>query len=92
MDEAWARDASSPVDYHAVRTHVGRKYILRLTTGADLWLAVQQFAKDEGIRFAKIHAAFMGGLQPADSLFGQRTRPTRRTGITKSRWRSRTSA
>ena len=29
---------------------------------------VQQVAKDHDIRFAKIHAAFMGGLQPARFL------------------------
>ena len=68
MTEPWMRDAQSPTEYHAVRVKAGRQFILRLTTGADLWLAVQQFAVDHGIRFAKIHAAFMGGLRPARFL------------------------
>lgn len=33
-----------------------------------MYLAIQQFAKDHGIRFAKVHCAFMGGLQPAKFL------------------------
>jgi predicted DNA-binding protein with PD1-like motif len=28
-------------------------------------MAIQRFAKDKGIRFGKIHAAFMGGFRPA---------------------------
>ena len=39
-----------------------------MTTGGDVCLGLQQFARDHGIRFAKIHAAFMGGLQPAKFL------------------------
>ena len=42
----------------------GREFIIRLTTGADVYKAIQQFAIDQEIRFAKIHAAFMGGFQP----------------------------
>jgi predicted DNA-binding protein with PD1-like motif len=68
MTEPWMRDAQSPTEYHAVRVEAGRQFILRLTTGADLWLAVQRFAVDHDIRFAKIHAAFMGGLRPARFL------------------------
>jgi len=68
MKEKWERDASEPTEYHVVEARRGREFILRLTTGADVYLAIQQFAKDHGIRFAKIHAAFMGGLQPARFL------------------------
>src|SRR6056297_742414 len=46
----------------------GREFILRLTTGADVFLAIKKFAEDNSIRFARIHTAFMGGLQPAKFL------------------------
>lgn len=65
MKQKWELDASSPTEYHAVEAERGREFILRSTTGADVFLALQKFAIDRGIRFAKIHAAFMGGLQPA---------------------------
>ena len=68
MTDAWTRDAQSPTEYHAVECKPGREHILRMTTGADAWLAIQQFAVDRNIRFAKIHAAFMGGLLPARFL------------------------
>ena len=68
MKEDWELDASKPTEYHCVEATRGREFILRLTTGADVYLAIQQFAKDKGIRFAKIHCAFMGGLQPAKML------------------------
>lgn len=68
MKDAWERDAQTPTEYHVVEARRGREFILRLTTGADVWLAVQQFARDHRIRFAKIHAAFMGGLQPTRFL------------------------
>ncbi len=50
-------DAGKPNEYHSVEAKRGREFILRLTTGADVYLALQQFAIDHGIRFAKIHAA-----------------------------------
>ena len=69
MEKAeWQRDAASPTDYHAVECRRGREFIIRLTTGADLWLGIQKFAQDKGIRFAKVHAVFMGGLQPCRFL------------------------
>ncbi|MCW3991997.1 MAG: DNA-binding protein [Candidatus Bathyarchaeota archaeon] len=68
MTEKWEQDASKLNEYHVVEARRGREFILRLTTGADVYLAIQQFAIDHGIRFAKIHAAFMGGLQPAKFL------------------------
>ena len=68
MPYEWETDASDPADYHNVEVKRGREFILRLTTGSDVFLALQQFARDRDIRFAKIHAAFMGGLQPARFL------------------------
>jgi predicted DNA-binding protein with PD1-like motif len=64
----WETDASHPAEYHTVQVGRGREFILRLTTGADVFLALQQFALDHEIRFAKLHAAFMGGLQPTRFL------------------------
>jgi predicted DNA-binding protein with PD1-like motif len=68
VKESWEKDAGKPNEYHSVEAKRGREFILRLTTGADVYLALQQFAIDHGIRFAKIHAAFMGGLKPAKFL------------------------
>ena len=65
MTDAWLNDAQTPRDYHSVKVRPAREFILRMTTGADAWLAIQQFAIDHEIRFAKLHAAFMGALQPA---------------------------
>lgn len=66
--DKWEMDSVQPDEYHIVEAKRGREFILRLTTGADVFLALQKFAKDEKIRFAKIHAAFMGGFQPARFL------------------------
>ncbi|MCX5974642.1 MAG: DNA-binding protein [Coprothermobacterota bacterium] len=66
--QKWELDSTKPDDYHAVEAQRGREWIIRMTTGADVFLALQQFAKDHNVRFAKIHAAFMGGLQPAKLL------------------------
>ena len=68
MKDTWERDAATPTEYHAVEPRRGREFILRMTTGADVFLATQRFAVDHGIRFAKLHAAFMGGFQPAKFL------------------------
>ena len=68
MNEKWTRHAHTPREYHSVEYKPGREFILRMTTGADAWLAIQQFAIDNNIRFAKIHAALMGDLQPARFL------------------------
>ncbi len=64
MAESWLSDAQHPREYHSVSYRPGRAFILRMTTGADAWLAIQQFAVENEIRFAKLHAAFMGGFQP----------------------------
>ena len=66
--DAWRRDATRPTEYHVVPVRSGREFILRMNTGADLWLAMQRFAVDHAIRFGKVHVAFMGGLQPARFL------------------------
>ena len=68
MKEKWEKDATSSDEYHSVECKRGREFILRLTTGADVYLALQKFALDHNIRFAKIHAAFMGGLEPTKFL------------------------
>jgi len=68
LKDKWERDASHPAEYHAVEARRGREFILRMTTGADVYKAIQQFAKDKNIKFGKIHAAFMGGFQPATML------------------------
>lgn len=51
--------------YKAVECNRGREWILRITTGLDVYDGIQQFAKDNNIRFARIHTAFMGGFEPA---------------------------
>jgi predicted DNA-binding protein with PD1-like motif len=68
MKDKWEMESAKPTEYHTVECKRGREFIIRLTTGADVFLAVQQFAKENNIRFAKIHTAFMGGLQPARFL------------------------
>jgi len=68
MTETWELDARTPDDYHFVEAERGREFIIRLTTGADVFAAIQKFAIDQKIEFAKIHACFMGGLQPAKYL------------------------
>ena len=68
MTAPWERDAQTPDEYHKVECKRGREFIIRLTTGADVFSALQKFAIDNDIQFAKIHAAFMGGLQPTKYL------------------------
>jgi len=64
MKQKWEMDASNPSEYHCVEARRGREFILRLKTGAEIVQAVQKFAEENHIKFAKIHAAFMGGLKP----------------------------
>jgi predicted DNA-binding protein with PD1-like motif len=68
MPEKWEMDAESPSSYFAVEAKRGREFVLRLPNGADVLLALRQFAVDKNIRFAKVNAAFMGGLQPSKFL------------------------
>ena len=65
---SWQQDARSPVDYHYCEATRGREFIFRLNTGGDPVLAIEEFARDKGIRFAKVHATFMGGFQPCKYL------------------------
>lgn len=51
--------------YKVVECTRGREWICRISTNEDVYYGIQQFAKDYNIRFAKIHAAFMGGFEPA---------------------------
>ena len=68
MTDPWELDAQTPDEYHFVEARRGREFIIRLTTGADVFSAIQKFAIDNRIQFAKIHACFMGALQPAKYL------------------------
>jgi predicted DNA-binding protein with PD1-like motif len=65
MADKWEMDAVHPNDYNVVEARRGREFIIRLTTGADVFLALQKFAVENNIRFDKIHAAFMCGFQLA---------------------------
>lgn len=67
--DSWEREAVHPAEYHSVEAKRGREFIVRMTTGADVYKSLQQFAKDKKIRFGKIHAAFMGGFSPAKMYF-----------------------
>ena len=65
VKDPWERPATKPNEYHCVEAQRGREFIVRMTTGTDVFKALQQFAKDKKIKFGKIHAAFMGGFSPA---------------------------
>ena len=69
MTDSWRVPAQDPSDYHKVEVHEGRKFIIRLNTGADVNLALAKFAKDYDIMFARIHCSFQGGFQPARVMF-----------------------
>lgn len=68
MNNKWEEEAAVATDYHSVEVKRGREFILRLTTGADIFLAIQKFAIERNIEFAKIHTAFMGAFQPTKYL------------------------
>jgi len=65
MSREWWAEEKPVGGYLAVEAKRGREFILRITTDQDLIQTIKRFAKDKKIRFAKVHAAFMGGLQPA---------------------------
>jgi predicted DNA-binding protein with PD1-like motif len=67
-EDQWWKDEAPSEGYYSVEAKRGREFILRMITGADLVKTIQKFAKDKNIKIAKIHAAFMGGLQPARYL------------------------
>ena len=60
----WQVDAKMPDEYHCCEMRRGREFLVRMMTGADPSLAIKKFADDNGIRFGKVHATFMGGFQP----------------------------
>ena len=68
MAYKWETDADHPGEYHAVEAKRGREFILRMTTGTDICVALREFAKDNDVQIAKIHAAVMGGFQPVRFL------------------------
>lgn len=64
----WELPAQSPEDYFFVEAERGREFIVRLPDGADPLKAISKFASDHGIRFGKVHAAYMGAFKPAKYL------------------------
>ncbi|MDR1731543.1 MAG: DNA-binding protein [Synergistaceae bacterium] len=60
----WQQDAKFPAQYHCCEARRGREFIVRMTTGADPVLAIENFAKEQHIRFGKVHATFMDAFQP----------------------------
>ena len=61
---SWQLDASNSKEYHCCEATRGREFILRMTTGADPVLAIENFAREKNIRFAKVHSTFMGAFKP----------------------------
>ncbi len=62
--ESWQKDAATPDEYHLCEMTRGREFLIRMMTGADPVLAIEKFAKDNNIRFGKVHATFMGAFKP----------------------------
>ncbi len=60
----WQKDASVPSEYHCCEMTRGREFLIRMMTGADPTLAIERFARENNIKYGKIHATFMGGFQP----------------------------
>lgn len=69
MTDPWRVPAEKPTDYHKVEVREGRKFIIRLNTGADVNLALAKFAEDHDIMYARIHCSFQAGYQPARVMF-----------------------
>jgi len=65
MSREWWEEEVPPEGYLTVEAQRGREFILRIVDGQDLIKTIKRFAKDHEIGIAKVHAAFMGGLQPA---------------------------
>lgn len=59
----WQKDAKNSSDYHCCETKRGREFIIRLTTGADPVKAIARFAEEQGVRYGKVHAPFMGAFR-----------------------------
>lgn len=61
---AWQRDAENLDDYNICEARTGRKFLLRLNTGADPTLAIEKFAREHDVKYAVINTAYMGAFQP----------------------------
>ena len=61
----WQRDAVEETEFHCCEARRGREFIVRMNTGADPVKAITEFAKQNNIRFGKVHATFMGGFSYA---------------------------
>lgn len=60
----WQKDATQPAEYHCCEARRGREFIVRMMTGADPVLSIEKFAREQNIRFGKVHATFMGAFKP----------------------------
>lgn len=60
----WQMDATHGAEYHSCEARRGREFIVRMMTGADPVLAIENFARENNIRFGKVHATFMGAFKP----------------------------
>jgi predicted DNA-binding protein with PD1-like motif len=65
MSKEWWQEEKPADGYLSVEAQRGREYILRIVTDQDLVKTIKTFAKNNKIKIAKVHAAFMGGLKPA---------------------------
>ncbi len=72
MDKQWWEQDAPAGGYLAVEAKRGREFILRIVNDQDLIKVIKTFAKDKDIKIAKLHAAFMGGFQPARYLIWAR--------------------
>lgn len=66
--ENWQKNAETLDSYFCCEAVRGREYVLRLTTGADPVLAIAKFAHDNGIKYGKVHAPFMGAFSTTKYL------------------------
>lgn len=60
----WQKPAAFKEQYHFCEMTRGREFLIRMNTGADPVLAIERFAKENKIRFGKVHATFMGAFKP----------------------------
>jgi predicted DNA-binding protein with PD1-like motif len=64
----WELPAQTEEDFFSVEATRGREFILRIPHEADPIKAIENFARTKGIRFGKVHAAYMGAFKPARFL------------------------
>ena len=65
MSNKFPKGDTMKPSYQSVEFYEGRKWICRIKSGEDVYKAIQQFAKDQGIHYARVHCAIMGGFEPA---------------------------